>query len=104
MTEVTITMPLNLTPEMIRAVRDDPTTCTADRDAWHARLGWLMSAWDVLVQYRRMPSIPASGIMMLSEEQYAEVEACLTTPQEPTPALRQGLAILREMTNDRAGR
>ena len=57
MSEVTITMPLTLTPEMIRAVRDDPTTCTASHEAWHARLGWLLCAWDVLVRHRRMPDI-----------------------------------------------
>ena len=62
MSEVTVTMPLELTFEMMRAVRDDPTACIADRDAWHARLGWLMCAWDVLVQYRRMPGIPDRAI------------------------------------------
>ena len=55
MTERTVTMPLVLTSEMIRAVRDDPTTIIADRDAWHARVGWLLCAWDVLVQHRRPP-------------------------------------------------
>ena len=53
MSEVTVMMPLTLTQEMIRAVREDPTTGVDDLDEWHARLGWLLCAWDVLVSYRR---------------------------------------------------
>lgn len=53
--EVTVTMPLALTPEMIRAVRDHDTTATEDREEWHRRLGWLICAWDVLVEHRLMP-------------------------------------------------
>ena len=49
--EVTVTMPINLTPEMVRAVRDDPI-CSVGNEMWHARLGWLICAWDVLVQNR----------------------------------------------------
>lgn len=51
--EVTVTMPLALTPEMIRAVRDHDTTKTEDRDEWHRRLGWLLCAWDVILEQRR---------------------------------------------------
>ena len=54
MSEVTVTMPLALTPEMMRAVRDDPL-CQVAGEHWHARLGWLICAWDVLVQHRRDP-------------------------------------------------
>jgi hypothetical protein len=53
MDEVTVTMPLALTPEMLRAVRDHETTRTEDRDEWHRRLGWLLCAWDVLLEQRR---------------------------------------------------
>lgn len=53
--EVTVTMPLALTPEMLRAVKEHPTTKTDDRDEWHRRLGWLMCAWDVLVEHRLAP-------------------------------------------------
>jgi hypothetical protein len=49
--QVTITMPLTLTPEMMRAVRDDPL-CQVPGEQWHARLGWLICAWDVLVEHR----------------------------------------------------
>jgi hypothetical protein len=55
MSEITVTMPISLTHEMLRAVRDDPTTSVEGRDEWHTRLGWLLCAWDVLVQYRREP-------------------------------------------------
>lgn len=51
--EVIVTMPLALTPEMIRAVRDHETTKTEDRDEWHRRLGWLLCAWDVILEQRR---------------------------------------------------
>ncbi len=53
--EVKVTMPLVLTLEMIRAVRDHDTTSTDDRDEWHRRLGWLICAWDVLVEHRAVP-------------------------------------------------
>lgn len=52
--EVTVTMPLALTLEMIRAVRDHDTTSTDDRDEWHRRLGWLICAWDVVIEQRNM--------------------------------------------------
>lgn len=57
MTPVTASVPLALTPEMIAAVRDDPTTKVADQETWHARLGWLICAWDVLLMAR--PAAPA---------------------------------------------
>lgn len=53
--EVTVAMPLALTPEMLRAVKEHETTKTEDRDEWHRRLGWLLCAWDVLVKHRRAP-------------------------------------------------
>lgn len=49
---VTVLMPLDLTPEMIRAVRDHKTTKTDDLDELNRRIGWLLSAWDVLVEHR----------------------------------------------------
>lgn len=52
MKPVTVTMPLAITPEMMAAVREDATTKTEDRDEWHRRLGWLICAWDVLVDAR----------------------------------------------------
>jgi hypothetical protein len=55
MSHVTIRMPLELTGDMLRAVRDDPTTSVEDREQWHTRLGWLLCAWDVLVKHRLTP-------------------------------------------------
>ncbi len=52
MKPVTVTMPLELTSDMLRAVRDHDTTKTEDRDEWHRRLGWLLAAWDVLLDNR----------------------------------------------------
>ena len=52
MKPVTVTMPLTLTPEMMAAVREDPTTEAEDWETWHTRLGWLICAWDVLLQAR----------------------------------------------------
>jgi len=47
-----IAMPPQLTPEMIEAVRTHESTAMADREQWHARLGWLMSAYNVMVACR----------------------------------------------------
>ena len=57
---VSICMPLALTPEMIRAVRDHPTTCSENWEEWRARLGWLICAWDVLIEHRLPPPAAAS--------------------------------------------
>jgi hypothetical protein len=58
MKPVTVTVPLNMTTEMIVAVREDPTTAPDNWEAWHARLGWLICAWDVLVAHR----LPAPAV------------------------------------------
>lgn len=50
---VMVTMPLALTPEMLRAVRQHPLTATDDKDEEHRRIGWLLCAWDVLVEHRQ---------------------------------------------------
>lgn len=49
---VTVQMPLTLTRSMIKAVMDDSTTKVEDIEEWHTRLGWLICAWDVLIQHR----------------------------------------------------
>lgn len=52
-TEPVVLMPLQLTPEMIRAVREDPSTSCENWEEWHTRLGWLICAYDVLLEARR---------------------------------------------------
>jgi hypothetical protein len=52
MEPVTVNMPLALTPELIAAVREHPTTRSDDMESWHKKLGWLMCAWDVIVATR----------------------------------------------------
>lgn len=49
MQTVTVTLPLELTAEILRAVRKHPTTSTDDKDEEHRRIGWLICAWDVIV-------------------------------------------------------
>ena len=54
--EVTVTMPLALTREMLIAVREHDTTKTDDSEEMHRRIGWLICAWDVLLEKRVRPS------------------------------------------------
>lgn len=48
-------IPRQLTPEMIRAVRNSPLTNVADPDEWHVRLGWLICALDVIGETAKAP-------------------------------------------------
>lgn len=50
---VVVCMPLQLTPEMIRAVHTDPLTKVSPEE-WHTRLGWLICAYDVLLATRKI--------------------------------------------------
>lgn len=50
---VTIAMPLQLSTEMIREVRENALTRVDDPEQWYVRLGWLICAYDVLVNGRR---------------------------------------------------
>lgn len=52
MSGVQVRMPLQLTREMIVAVRDHPFTKVETPEEWHARLGWLICAYDVLIDAR----------------------------------------------------
>ena len=52
MAEVTVTMPIALTSDMLRAVRQHPTTSTEDKEEEYRRIGWLLCAWDVLTEMR----------------------------------------------------
>lgn len=46
----TVSMPQELTRADFAALKADPTTGFKDADEQHARLGWLLCAWDVLVK------------------------------------------------------
>lgn len=70
MKPVTGTLPLALTADMLRAVRLHPTTSTEDKEEEHRRMGWLLCAWDVLIEHRFAPQ---------------DDEVCV--PVEPTEAL-----------------
>jgi hypothetical protein len=50
---VFVTMPLALTSEMLRAVRQNPLTSCDDKDEENRRIGWLLCAWDVLIEHRQ---------------------------------------------------
>lgn len=50
---VTVAMPPQLSPEMIKAIHDNEMTRVEDLEQWHTRLGWLICAYDVLVNGRR---------------------------------------------------
>lgn len=56
MAEVTVPMPLALTGDMLRAVRQHPTTYTEDKEEEYRRIGWLLCAWDVLTAMRMAPT------------------------------------------------
>jgi hypothetical protein len=51
--EITVTFPLNLPRDVLMAVRTDETTKTEDRDEMDRRIGWLLCAWDVMVNHRK---------------------------------------------------
>ena len=51
-TEIKALMPMQLTPAMIEAIRNDPLTSVEDRDQWHIRLGWLVCVYEVLLRNR----------------------------------------------------
>lgn len=50
--EVTISMPLHLTHELIQSVRKNELTKCDDQDEMNRRIGWLICAYDVMVEAR----------------------------------------------------
>lgn len=55
-----VSMPFQLTPELIEAVKTDPSTSFEDKADGHHAIGWLIDAWAVLVRKanaNRGPSI-----------------------------------------------
>jgi len=53
----TVQMPKRITVEMINALRDNPTTSVDDKDEFHKRIGWLVCAYDVLVDMASYASV-----------------------------------------------
>lgn len=53
-------MSISITPAMIKAVRQHPTTAVDDREEWYSRLGWLISAYDVLVSMHLLDAPPST--------------------------------------------
>ena len=51
--EVTVNMPSHLTSELMKAVREHEDTRCEDKDEMNLRIGWLMCAYDVIIQERR---------------------------------------------------
>jgi hypothetical protein len=47
--EILVSVPLQLSAQMIDALRRDPRTSVEDKETWYVRLGWLTCAWDVLL-------------------------------------------------------
>jgi hypothetical protein len=88
---VTVTMPVALTPEMMRAVRDNPL-CQVDREHWHARLGWLICAWDVLVE-QRPPAPVVDEALRLAVERTRDD---LGPTGDNDPAVRKLLAFAEQ--------
>lgn len=58
---IAVLMPLNMTSEMMRAVRDHPFTKCETLEEWYAKLGWLICAYDVLIDHRIPPHM-AEGV------------------------------------------
>ena len=72
MKPVTVNLPLALSADMLRAVRQHPTTSTEDTDEEHRRIGWLLCAWDVIVAQRETPAdcavVPLEALKWLMGE------------------------------------
>jgi hypothetical protein len=72
MKPVTVSLPLALTADMLRAVRQHPTTSTDDKEEEHRRIGWLLCAWDVIVAQRETQAdgvvVPLEALQWLMGE------------------------------------
>lgn len=86
MKPVTVTLPLALTADMLRAVRLHPTTSTEDKEEEHRRIGWLLCAWDVIVAQRETPAdgvvVPLEALQWLMGER-GEFEPSVEGSAEP---------------------
>ena len=48
--QVRIAIPVELPSSLLKAIREHPTTSHEDRDEMNQRIGWLLCAWDVIVE------------------------------------------------------
>ena len=48
--DVRVTMPLAPTAQMLRAVRSNPLTECEDKDQMNVRIGWLICAYEVMIE------------------------------------------------------
>jgi len=55
---VMVPMPLQLTPELIEAVKSDPATSFDNKADGHHAIGWLMDAWAVMVKRQQQAVRP----------------------------------------------
>lgn len=93
MAEVTVTMPLALTGDMLRAVRQHPTTSTEDKEEEHRRMGWLLCAWDVLTEMRVQSAPIADESLRLAAERTRDD---LGFTGDNYPAVRKLLAFAEQ--------
>ena len=52
--QVFVQMPIHITPDLIRAVRDDEFCKYANIDDWHTKLGWLICAYDAMIECQQL--------------------------------------------------
>lgn len=55
--EVTVVMPLVLTAEMLRAIREHPNTRCENKSDEHRSVGWLLAAWEIVIELRHEPKM-----------------------------------------------
>jgi hypothetical protein len=72
MKPVTVNLPIELTTDILRAVRLHETTSTEDKEEEHRRIGWLLCAWDVILGHRETPAdgvvVPLEALQWLMGE------------------------------------
>lgn len=52
--QVFVQMPIHITNELINAVRHDHLCECADIDDWHRKLGWLICAYDAMIECQQL--------------------------------------------------
>lgn len=68
MTEVTVTLPRVLTPYTLDKLRSDPKTAYSDTSQMHQQIGWLLAAWELIIEERTMDSLRDEDIVRRLQE------------------------------------